>query len=40
MDMHLAAEIEAAYVNRKLNLMWLAKHCKALDCRQEVRITG
>lgn len=35
-----AAKTEAEYLNRKLYSMWLAKHCSALGCVQEVRITN
>lgn len=33
-----AAETDAECMNRKLNFVWLAKHCSALGCRQEVCI--
>lgn len=38
-DIQLSAETKAEYSNRKLDFMWLAKHCSALGCIQEVRIT-
>lgn len=38
-NVHLATEIEAEYLNRKLNFMWLAKYCSALVCIQEASIT-
>lgn len=37
--MHLAAVTEATYLNRKLNFMWLPKHCSAFGCIQEASIT-
>lgn len=36
LDMQLAIETEAEYLNRKLNFMWLAKHCRAFEHIQEV----
>lgn len=39
-DMQLVAETKAKCLNRKLNSMWLAKHCKVLDCIQEVSVIG
>lgn len=37
--MQLAAETEADYLNRKLNFMWLTKHCSALGGIQEACVT-